>query len=768
MSNGAPVGQPVPDREPDLDPDARARRVEELLAACLERPASARAAALEDACGSHPDLASDLRRQAALLVDLGFGDGFAPDEGADPPETLGDFRPLELLGEGGMGLVYRAEQASLEREVALKLVRPESLAFASTRARFRREVEAVARLGHPGIVQVHAVGEERGIPYFAMELVEGCSLAELLAHLRGRDPAELRGADLGRAFRELTGLELQPGPDAPFERSWEAACLELARQVAGALVHAHERGVIHRDVKPSNIMLARRGAAQLVDFGLTHSGGDVDLTRSGSQPGTLLYMAPEQVRGDAVSVQTDVYALGATLHELFTLEPPVRDSNRRRIEERILGGDVPAPRTRNARLSREADAVCQTAMAPELERRYVSMELFESELAAALAGRPVLARPPGAGRRLARWVRMHPAWSVAAAALLLISIGIPAALLRQSRAHNRDLEDLLEAERRARAAQESALFDSEASLAVLGSLLAQAEPGNARGRDLSLLDALDAVAARIEFEESPYMRARIQNVVGEAYNALGRYAQALPLLEAALAPAEDVDERTAAYRYRATSALARSHEGLGDLVRAESSQRRALELAADIDAEAVAITRSNLAGILAQTNRVSEAIEHYREALEVYRASPDTNPVAAAVVGSNLASLLARADRTEEARPLSHSALATMREQFEAPHPQLVGTLSVLGVVERRRGDHDAAEAAYLEALEMSRQLYGESSEACATLLYNLASLEEARGNLDAALERFDRALPAFEDCGRADHPLAATTRRRIDAITSK
>src|SRR5262245_14455379 len=276
-----------PSDEPDLPLD----RVGELMERCLARPEAEQRDAIEQACAEHPDVAAELRARVAFLSGIGLG----PESAPDVPERLGEFRLLERLGGGGMGVVHRAEQGSLGRIVALKLVRPELLFFSGARDRFRREIETIARLHHPGIVQVFVAGEDRGVPWFAMELVEGCSLAEVLASLSVRAPESLSGSDLLRVVRERTKTAETAAPPLPaFTRSWTAACVEITRQVAEALDHAHAQGIVHRDVKPSNVLLTPDGRARLVDFGLTSSVQDERITRSGAQVGTLHYMSPQQ------------------------------------------------------------------------------------------------------------------------------------------------------------------------------------------------------------------------------------------------------------------------------------------------------------------------------------------------------------------------------------------------------------------------------------------------------------------------------------------
>ncbi|MGE3174540.1 MAG: WD40 repeat domain-containing serine/threonine-protein kinase [Planctomycetota bacterium] len=437
---------PIADRDgPDgergatVDWDA----VEQLAFECLERraaagDAAAGARAVDELLAARPALAPHVRR---ILAETSGPQQLSqpltqPLAGVARPERLGPYRLGERLGQGGMGTVFAARDEVLGRDVAIKLVRADLLLAEHGRERFRREVEAVARLSHPGIVPVFQCGEDHGVPWFAMELVRGPTLAALLRQLRGpanapRAPESLTGADLQRAMADAALAAAVPGsssstaPTTP--ASWEHACLQLAQQLAEALAHAHARGVLHRDVKPSNVALDAAGRARLLDFGLARAEGSGELTRTGAALGSLPYMAPEQVRGDlaAISARTDVYGLGVLLYELLTLRSPFVAATEDETRRRVLAGDAPPAQRRNRALSWEAAAVCAVAMDPDPARRYADMAAFAADLGRVRERRPILARPPGAGRRLWRLVQRNPARATLATAVVLAVLGAP-------------------------------------------------------------------------------------------------------------------------------------------------------------------------------------------------------------------------------------------------------------------------------------------------------------------------------------------------------
>jgi hypothetical protein len=303
-----------------------------------------------------------------------------PSDADAPPERIGDFRIVRLLGEGGMGAVHLAVQESLGREVALKVLRPELRGSADAHERFRREALAVGRLRHPNIVGVFAVGEERGVRWLAMELVPGRTLSDVLAD------AAARGETVG-----------------------SARALRWAHDLARALHVAHEQGVIHRDVKPSNVRITPDDRPMLLDFGIARDATVDGPTLTQTFAGSPLYAAPEQFSGAALDARADVYALGATLYQCLTGRVPFAGGTMEEVLRRVLSEEPLAPRRLVPTISVDAETVMLKALAKEPDARYASAAAFADDLQAALEGRAIRARPPGPVRRLARWSRRRPA-----------------------------------------------------------------------------------------------------------------------------------------------------------------------------------------------------------------------------------------------------------------------------------------------------------------------------------------------------------------------
>ncbi len=413
-------------------------RTDELLFECLERASTEGHAALHAMCEEHPDRAAKLREGFDRLVSMGLLGFDPPTEPREFPDRLGRFQLIRKIGGGGMGVVYLAEQEGEPRRVALKVIRPDRVYYPKEVARFRREVEAVAKLRHPGIVSVISVGQDQEIPYLAMEWLEGATLYEVLRCFDGQRAEDLSGEDLWKAVRDLGSRESER-EDCPketeipelFQGTWSQCCLRIAREIAEVLKYSHKRGTIHRDIKPSNIWITPMGRTVLIDFGLARPRDASQLTRTGAQLGSLLYMSPEQVAGGSgVDERTDIYSLGVTLYESLAFRSPFEGDSSEVTVQRIIHGDARSPRVWNPSIPRNSQTVCMKAMSRRVKDRYRSAGAFALDISNALAGRSIEAKRPGWAARTFHWTECHPARALG---LLLLAFLVFFALFTAAR-----------------------------------------------------------------------------------------------------------------------------------------------------------------------------------------------------------------------------------------------------------------------------------------------------------------------------------------------
>jgi WD40 repeat protein/serine/threonine protein kinase len=361
-------------------------------------------------------------------------------------ERLGEYRILRELGRGGMGVVYEAVQESLGRHVALKVLPAAALLSPMYLERFQREAKAAARLHHTNIVPVFGVGEVGGVHFYAMQFIRGEGLDKVLADVRKlrqqpsvTPPATVASRE-GLAPSLLTGRFSVSAPDAPTDPSGRAKAprsgdstggpeaayyrgvARLGVQVAEALAYAHRQGVLHRDVKPSNLLLDAQGTVWVTDFGLAKAEGAEELTQTGDILGTIRFMAPERFEGKSLP-ESDVYALGATLYELLTLRPAFADTSRPRLIERVLREPPVAPRKIDPHIPRDLETVVLKCLAKRPEERYRGAEALAEELRRFLADRPILARRATAPERAWRWCRRNP---VVASLMALVALTLVA------------------------------------------------------------------------------------------------------------------------------------------------------------------------------------------------------------------------------------------------------------------------------------------------------------------------------------------------------
>jgi serine/threonine protein kinase/formylglycine-generating enzyme required for sulfatase activity len=400
----------------------------------------------------------------AALQDGSLSDQPEPEPAPLPASArrFGEFDLLSKLGEGAMGTVYLARQRSLGRLVALKMMPPALSGDDIAAARFSREVQALARSDHPHVVRILASGRTEGLHWYAMEYVDGCDLREVAGAMRATSTRDLDAAvstvserkrnEMAEAF---PGLPAAPRPRPPSPADPHRRLAEVFRDAATGLHHLHERGVIHRDVKPANLMVTPEGRAVVMDLGLAKLAGEASFTRPESVLGTIAYAAPEQVAHAVTKVDTraDVYGLGATLYELSTGRPPYVAATTEALVAMVLRETPPPPRKADRAVPKDLDAVIRKAMERDPDRRYPTAAALAQDLGRFAAGTPVSARPPGLGHLFRLWVRRNKAVAATAfGAFAIIVVGTLLFLrsLTEQRDAARDARD------RATAAREEA------------------------------------------------------------------------------------------------------------------------------------------------------------------------------------------------------------------------------------------------------------------------------------------------------------------------
>ena len=694
--------------EGELSPLAR------LVAECVRRLEEQGPEAVEALCREHPELAPELRLRLAALEETGLlGHG-----------RIGDYVLLRTLGRGGMGVVHLARDARDGRRVALKALPARLLQSQSAVLRFRREARAVAALRHPGIVPLYEAGESDGVPWFTMEWVDGRTLADVIAALSAMELAAER-LDSSHLVAAAGG-ERGDGRG----RAWSETACRLLLDVAEALQFAHEHGVIHRDVKPSNILLGRDGKARLFDFGLARLDDAERVTLSGDFTGTPAYAAPEQVGGAPQDVdgRADVYALGVTMYELLTLVLPPDGASTRE--------PVP-PRRLNPTVTRDVETICLTALERSPARRYASAAAFAADLRAVLELRPIAARGPRWTRRLARWSRRHRAAALAAVLGALLLIGTPVGLALANARIREQAQLAVEQQQLADSARLAA--DAARQVADEQRALAQAAARRAQLR----LDFLgDMLASPSPLLDGPDARVR---------DVLDRAAAAAPH-DLAADPIALADTLTT---------LGLSYYRIAEYEAGEAQLRAAIALCRSRDDGALDDTLSHALGgltaLLTDTGRLDDARAAGEEALAISRRLHGERSARVADGTSALGIVAVRSGDRRRAEGLFREALALQTELLGKDDPITIGSMLHVAAT---LGDTsvEEAEALMRAGVEALRPHFaaGREGQRLAAALRNLAILLVESGRLDEAVTTQREALEVtLKACG-AEHPDAA------------
>ena len=723
-----PMPTPAADR---MTPERR-REIDQLLDVLLDLPATERPAWLDRRCGDDVSLRAELEALVGAhdatggILDgdmhgvvralLGApADGPAPGAaGGDGERRIGVYRVLRELGRGGMGVVYLAERddGHFRRRVAVKLLRASPDAEELHR-RFVAERQILASLQHPNIAQLLDGGVTDGeLPYLVMEFVDGLPISEYCDRQRLGVPARLR----------------------------------LFRDVCAAVHHAHQNLVIHRDLKPGNILVTGAGQVKLLDFGIAKllnpglGPADQPLTRDEHRVMTPEYASPEQIRGDTLTTASDVYALGVVLYELLAGHPPYylahrthrelaemicdRDPERpssrvvraERVERRdgstreVLPADVAAARDATVdRLCRQLrgdlDAIVLTALRKEPGRRYSSADRLADDVQRYLDGQPVLARRGTRWYRAGKLLRRHRATAAATALGTVAVLAAAGVALRQAGVAGRE---------RDRAA--TALRQSEQVTGFLMGLFEAYDPEGRQGGPAAARDLLELGTARVhQLAGQPRLQAQLLEVIGRVHRDLGQYAEARDALERSLA------------------------------LRRGALGERHLEVVGAMYQLADALRRE---GRYADAAAMSQRAVVLRETLPP-AGMPDLGALLTQLAGLHIyLSDLPRADT------LAHRALEVRRATLTPDDTLVIASVQYLGAVARYTGQLDSAERHYRDAIAMRERVQGPDDPAVAYTMVRLADiLWEERERPDDARALYERALPVMRAALGPSHP---------------
>jgi tetratricopeptide (TPR) repeat protein/tRNA A-37 threonylcarbamoyl transferase component Bud32 len=618
-------------------------------------------------------------------------EGAVEDRDRHPSEPVGDFRILQEVGRGGMGVVYEAEQMSLGRRVALKVLPFAAVLDPRYLQRFKNEAQAAAHLHHTNIVPVYAVGCDRGVHYYAMQFIEGPTVAGLIDELKSN------GRGSSAALQAITTDRTTESPQ--FCR----AVAHLGIQAADALDYAHESGVIHRDIKPPNLIIDSGGHLWITDFGLASTRNDTGLTVTGDIVGTVRYMSPEQALAKRVPVdhRTDIYSLAVTLYELLTLEQAFPGDDPRIVMQEVAFKEPPRPRALNTATPRELETILLKAMSKDPIDRYATAKDLADDLRRFLEDRPIHARRPGVAKRAAQWARRHkPVVWAAATVFVLAVMGLAIGTVLLARKH----DEVEAARRQAQSSYERAERNLEKARRLVDSMLTRVAD---------------------EMENLPHMEELRTQLLEEALEFHLDFLQ------------QKSDDPVVRYKLaQAHRAVADIYVYLGRPESVEEAYHDAFEVLEDLvsDFPDVAEYQDELAAVAQNLgvwywhhDRTEEAettlllaIALWERGLATTRRKPDPRAPEGYFLlhmsgcTSALGGLLHDIGKPDEAMAAHVRSLA-IGEDLVAKDPKdirylrnLAGTLLELGHRSRERGRHEEAEKKFRRLLDLQKQIVGE------------------------------------------------------------
>jgi eukaryotic-like serine/threonine-protein kinase len=628
---------------------------------------------------------------------------------------LGDFVLHEVIGQGGMGVVYKATQKSLHRTVALKVLPTVKAITESQMLRFQREAELAASLQHPNIIPVYAVGFEAGLHYYAMQLIDGYSLDHQQAKSSRLSASHATDRDSSEAVNKPTLVS-----DAPCQWTDWREVLRLGIQAADGLHAAHEEGIVHRDIKPSNLLVNRDGKLWIADFGLARVSNDSSLTRSGDLVGTMRYMSPEQARGNAATVdgRSDIYSLGVTLYELLAGRPAFDSNDTVALLRAIDQEDPPSLRQFRRDIPLSLVAVLRKAMSKKRDARYDTASAFRKDLQRVLDSRATEAQMPGVVDQLqGLLVRHRHAATVAALAMFMLVLGLGINNARLQELKNEALENWNNAEASAAIARETVdSLGQQIAKELEGVPGAQAARRKLLEGTLTHYERLAEVAGGNSVLDTSL--AKTHAMIGGLRLELGQKEQAVKAMLTArdlfrqqLERKPEVAETKMEYAISLNN-LARALNALGQI----DASRKAYEEAIVIEEELwstgylsvapeLATARNNLGLLLSSLGESKEAIRNFEAALEVL-AEEKSQEMLKASIQANMVSLVVEAT-PEAMEPIAREALEILEQkQISAPQDielaiKTSNTLNALGIASSHRKDYREALSAFSKSHDL-------------------------------------------------------------------
>lgn len=641
---------------------------------------------------------------------------------------LGDFRILRELGRGGMGIVYEAEQISLGRRVALKVLPFAAMLDKQQLTRFKNEARAAATLDHPNIVAIHSVGVDRGVHYYAMQLIEGQSLAQVIATLQQEPTSE---STTTQVHRQSTL------PDYS-SREYFRAIARLGIQAAEALDHAHVNGILHRDIKPANLLVDDSGKLWITDFGLARMEQDAGMTMTGDLLGTLRYMSPEQALANRVIVdhRSDIYSLGVTLYELIALRSVFPADDRQELLRQIAFEEPGRLRQFNARIPQDLETIVLKAIEKNPTDRYATAQELAKDLQRFVEDQPIQAKPPSVVERSRKWARRHRTFVGATATvvgLLMVGLPISTALLYWER------------ERTAQAnAQSKAIVD----FLVNDLLTAPLDEGQLE-QNVTVEVMLANAAAKIDqaLAKQPIVEAFVRTTMARTYSRLRRFEEAekqarlASSIAAAHVSVDDdvhysaVDQLTSALEYQGKFDDARSVcEELVDLYRRDlgNDHWRTLQATTLLMHVLIAAAERGRYDIDKVFPRCKANVDNCCRVLGTdHRISLDAM--------NRFSGCLSVMGRSEEALDTSRRALTTAVMVLGSDDELLLRLKRSAAIDLRRNGQHDEAAALLSEVRDAQRRTYGDRSISTFQTTVWLALTNIERGQFDEGVALYQQ-----------------------------